>query len=141
MPEERQDLTTDKHASTDPVFQIHFIRAASTVRFCFAKRRAGNFCRPLLRVVAVRLEAETSSELSSERTRQQAAAGVDETKRVPKTRKPLSSVEVIAVIGMVRKVEGLEHELQVPGFTQLDVLRHARIHIKVRIAAQVKDGV
>lgn len=68
------------------------------------------------------LEGEPRAELARECARQRAARGVDETERVPKTRKPDRAAEVIAVIGVVRKVESLEQELQVPVFTQLDVL-------------------
>lgn len=89
---------------------------------------------PAFAEVVARLEGEACSKLAGERTRQRAAGRVDETDWVSKSRKPHSSVEVIPVIGMVGQVEGLEHQLQVAAFTQLDVLCQTSIQVKVRIA-------
>ncbi len=82
------------------------------------------------------LEAEPGPEFARERSRQRAACGVDEPDRLSKTRRPDDVAEVIAVIGVVGKVESLECELQVPVFSQLEVFSDARIHVKVRIATE-----
>src|SRR5580704_10163024 len=58
-----------------------------------------------------------------------------------KSRKPDGAVKVVAVIGVVRKVEGLEHELQVALFTELNVLCQTGIQVKICIATQVIEGV
>src|SRR5215471_9688305 len=87
-------------------------------------------------VTKLGLESETSSELTGERPRQQAARGIDEPERLLKTRPPGDTAEVIAVIGMVRQVERLECELQVAAFSHLEVLSHARVHVKVGIATK-----
>lgn len=82
------------------------------------------------------LEGEPGSELARECPWQRAACGVDEPDRVPKTRRPDDVTEVVTVISMVCQVESLECKLQVPVFSQLDVLSYARVHVKVRIAAK-----
>lgn len=71
-------------------------------------KKGQHFCWPFW-VEVTCLEAEPCSKLASERAWQQAAGRIDESNRVSKSRKPNSAIEVIAVIGMVRKVESLEH--------------------------------
>src|SRR5579862_5071265 len=106
-----------------------------------ARRKRAGLRRPFEWMMVSVLEGEPCPELTRERPRQGAARGVDETERVPKAGKPDRAAEVIAVVGMVRKVESLEHELQVPVLTQLEVLSHACVHVEVRITTQSKDGV
>src|SRR5262249_49220503 len=59
------------------------------------------------------LEGEPCSKLGCERPRQQAAGGIDEPNRFAKRCRLDGVAEVIAVVGTVEQVEGLERQLEV----------------------------
>src|SRR5258708_1490118 len=82
------------------------------------------------------LKGKARSEFGCERSRKQAARGIDEADRLAKSGAGFLDhvTEVIAVIGMVEQVEPLERELQVASLAQLDVLGKADVHVEVRVA-------
>ena len=76
-------------------------------------------------------EGEFCSEFTHERAWNHAAAGVDVTgwrhEGIPGRR---HVGDIVSVVRFVGQVERLEHERQVPVFTQVEVLADAHIHLE-----------
>src|ERR1019366_8002580 len=82
-------------------------------------------------------ERKADAELAPQRTRNYGAARGQESRRVAECGLARNiAVEVVPVVGAVRQVERLGHELQLHTLAQVDVLRQAHIELEERISAK-----
>lgn len=101
------------------------------------KNRAGLWASPIQFEQTYKLETEVNTELAPGGTGSSGARRVDEALRVTElVRRSDITAEVATVVGSVREIERLRHELHVEALADANSLSKAHIELEERIAAQ-----
>src|SRR5690242_21590460 len=82
------------------------------------------------------LEREPEAKLANEGVRDVGVARGNEAIRCPEARRTRGAVEVVAIVGLVGEIEGLEQGLQVCLLAELPVFAEAHVNLVERPATQ-----
>src|SRR5689334_3726366 len=99
------------------------------------RKRPGRNPRPWSNRVRS-LEREAEAKLANEGVRDVGVARGNEAIRCPEARRTRCAVEVVAIVGVVGEIEGLEQGLQVGLLAELPVFAEAHVNLVERPATQ-----